>query len=172
MNQRECNVPLTTAVTKPTYGMRNSILTPERNIHKTFICLWQPEASLVDLPVLNILFRTLNILGQLRMSYIVLGSAHPHRYRGCQSQSWARVKSVDSKQISTPEIRADKSGRLPIITCENLCGLQRQHNPRPPDLWSRQQQWWLDLWASMTYWGSGWSVDNTITVYFRPMCVL
>lgn len=51
------------------------------------------------------------------------------------------VKCVDSKQISTPEISADQSGRSAIITCENLCGLQRHNNPQPADLWSRQQQW-------------------------------
>lgn len=70
------------------------------------------SCSLLDIHVLKILLRTLNIVGQLRMSYVALKSAHPHRYGGAQSQSGARVRSDDSKQISTPEIRADTSGQV------------------------------------------------------------
>lgn len=112
--ERDGDVPLTTAVIEPTYSMRNSILTPERNIHQTFNVYDSQKlgsCSLVDIHVLNILFRLLNILRTIT-HVLALGSAHPHRYRGSQSQSGARVRSVDSKQISTPEIKANTSGQV------------------------------------------------------------
>lgn len=92
---------------------------------------------------------------------------HMHADAQALSRCGARVKRVDSKQISTPERSEQiRQGRSPIITCENLWGLQRQRNPRLCDLWSRQQQWWLDLWASVTYWCTCWSSE------WIPECTL
>lgn len=74
-------VPPTTAVLKPTYSMCNSILTPERNIH--FRTLKHFE------PMLHVVCRF-------------------KKFTSTQIDKGAlRVRSVDGKQISTREIRAD-----------------------------------------------------------------
>lgn len=122
--------PASTAVTKPTRRSLRGVLNGDGRQERSLLLLF----------------------GTVKLSQVIY--TRPAQYRE-PAAAWGRVvrvtlerqgaKCVDSKQISTPEISADQAGRQAgrsaIITCENLCGLQRHNNPQPADLRSRQQQW-------------------------------
>lgn len=120
--------------------MRNSLLMPES---WPDYWSWRPQ-WFCSASVLDSLFRTLKLFRLLRTSYVALWSAQCDRHRASHSQSF-RLSKYCWQQT---KVHSRHQSRSPIITCENFCGLLRQCNPNPCDLWSRQQQWWLDLWAT------------------------